>query len=758
MIYLELKKIFDNSKIWLVMLTIFIMSIFLLQMELNFSSDPRLSHPYLYQEVVREVDDASSELDIYTQYAAMKKMEFDGISLEEYDQELVDEYNKITSLKGDNYINDKLKVLYFITNEAYHLDYEDYNSGVITALEGENSNDEFIIRMQTYYKNLSLIKVDRSDSLLLDAIYSQKTFNIGVILMLVILVSLLFNVDNKSGTYPIIQLSKTGENKVLFYKYLAGLIFSIFFFILLFITNIIVLNFRFGFENLSTPIQAFYSYFSSPFMLNIFTYLMIISVSGIVFLILIYSLLWLITHFTNSSSVGSVTVVTVFFISMILSIIIPMESSLISLKYFNLYAFGMFSQSLSTYLSFTVSGVSNLLPILTIIILLFLTISSILLLIISSKMKLSLNVSPFRFKKGFKNFYERTSLFFHEHLKLLFMEYNWIILLLISISMFSFIYTTANASRSSYSKDLGLYIKEHGGVINDELINHYDKEREKFDQFEITYQEEMNKVIAGELSREDFDHKFPNFELMKWQSHIFKGADTKLSQSLKYQLDTTGIDILVSQYSFANDYLIAFIVIIGSIGLFSNAFAIDKRNQEVDIYCLSKSGVSGLYRSKFKVLVHVVIAIALFILMYNIIIFRKYSISLYDVTFFDIANDKVLPKILLDNEFIMNMKLSNYLILLNSIRLVGVYFVLISIFTIGKYLKNRSTVFILSLFAFVITSFLFLSGFYTFNIINVFDLISGNIYFWTHSTLFKVVIISLFNILLTFLVLYKGTK
>lgn len=749
MFKLELKKLFANSKIWLIVFTIFIVSLSLLQLELRFSNDPRISSPILFKEIINEVDDSTEELNLYSQYESFQIAEFNGNSLENYDQKLVKSYRDIVRDKGDSYINNRLKILYFINNEAYHLDFNEYTSDILESLSNLDRDNSLVLRIEKYYADLNVINVERTDSLFLDALFSQKTFNIGIVLMIVVIVSLLFNIDKQSELSSVIYLTKTGKNKILFWKYVAGLVLIVFFMLILFSFNIYILMFKFGFEFFNTPIQSFYSFFSSPFMLNTFHFLLSLILSNLLYILFIYTLLWLTCSLFDNSQIGVITLIFTYFISMLLTIIIPSESILIALKHFNLYALGLMAQSLSIFSSFTILGISNVLPVLINLLMVVSSIMFMILLLVITETESYFKLSNVKFKTRFKKLLESNNESLHEHYKILVMEYNWLIFSLIVISILFFNFSILNTKQSTFNKDLSNYLSQHGGLINDNLLEFYADEESKYLEFENNYKEDMDKVLNLELDRELFDKKYPEIEKMKWDSYIFNGANNKLKSSSKYLIDTEGIDILVSQYSFINDYVIALIIIVGSIGMFSNVMAIDKRNRELDVYSLTISGKKSIYQRKFFILIETLAFILIFLIIHNIIIFNKYSVSLNDVTFFDIANQNVLPKIILDNTFVMDMKLSHYLVLLNIIRLVGSYFVLISIFTISKFVNTRSSVFIITLLLFVISSFMFLAGFEIFSYLNVFDLIAGNIYFWSHSTLTKVFIVFVFNIILT---------
>lgn len=207
MLYYEIKKIISNRSFKGLLLFFLVVSFLMLQFDINFSSDPRISNKALYEEVLLVVnkqnddqryDYLQNSLSKYKRYNEMINQENKGNGLNSYSTQEQEDFYRVLYDKGEKYITNRILVMEFMLSDYENLDYKEYVNGVNENLDkiiDNGSENSIVFNMKNYYSNLVKIEVAQTNSLALDAIHSQKFSNLLVLVFMIFLVNRLFFID-----------------------------------------------------------------------------------------------------------------------------------------------------------------------------------------------------------------------------------------------------------------------------------------------------------------------------------------------------------------------------------------------------------------------------------------------------------------------------------------------------------------------------------------------------------------------------------
>lgn len=753
----ELRKALTNKSFQLMTLFFIILSFAVMQIDLKFSELPYISSHELFLTVVEETNDLNKDKayeyyekskEEFKDYLNIIELEKQGALPTNYEEEVVNSYMAIRVDKGEKYFQERFSILNTLTSEYYSINYQDYIDNVIHQLNNEN-NSPIIENMKNHYNKLIDTEVERTTSYFLDAVYSQKYMNIVLLIFMMYVVNFMFFIDDDEEMTEIINLTKVGKNRILFIKILAGLLIVVILSTITILFNTIYLAITFKVPSMLLSIQSFNQYFTSPYKLNIIQFLLSTYLYLIIYLVLNYILLVFFIRILKSRLLALIIYLSFYVLSYFLYIFILDNSIMLTFKFFNLFSFGQIFEILSTYRYFNLGPISATVPTLYIIIMSVLIIIFIILINITTRFE----TKDIAVKSLFPvNVYKiRTlSLRKHEIIKTFFMEHTAKMLIASIVSVIALLVLIQNIPISEIQKSRIDYINKHGGLITEDMDSFINEEKKYWDEYYNEYYNNSIKYNKGQISDEKFNSITKEYHEQSYDYRTFQQVDKIHSDSKEYFIEKTGYNILFSQYSYKYDNIFSFIVIISIILIFSNIYIIDRKNKENEVYKLTKKSTKLTSKHKWEItMVFTILLITLLSSLVFIIIYSKYSLSYFNAPMKSVINDKINSAGFNKYKFLQEIKIYKYILLVLITRLQGGLFVGLVTIIISRYSRNR-IISILMLFSiFIFPAILYLSGFTVFSYLNVFDLISGNLFYRIGDGLIKVVFVAMSNLLLS---------
>ena len=519
-LYYEFKKIILSKDFWIIAGIFLIMNVALILFETNTSSDMRVRHDTKYNEIMdtldslsvdRKIDYLNDEIEEISKVNEIEEMLNSGSSindLSKQDRTLYFSYND--RLKNISLANYKVLLLSTKTEIENNYSYSDY---VISVKEGinnikkdpiwktySNHKKDSFDKMYMAYDNLKKITITENRKLTLDVIASNKTIDIMMVAFVILVVSYVFQSDEKTKMSDIISASKVGYKRISFLKLITSIIIVLLFTFIFYLLFILTSSFRYGFVDLNSSIQSYSTFSTSPYPFTVFQYYIFL----ISYKVFVYSLIVLIAaifyRMFSNRRVGIALFCIILVISAILYNVISENSYLYLVKYLNIFGLLQFSEMIKMFIFIE----ANLLSTLWLNISLLITVLGI---IICLPIYLKLITKRRNFKSSF-NFSQRlrfykpksVSLFFHELYKIMFLNKSFLVLL-----MGLFLITTINIQENNTNiyklEKLTIeLIEEYGGIKSEDTNKFIAKTSKK-------YSKQKNLV-------EDAYSKFNNNKIM----------------------------------------------------------------------------------------------------------------------------------------------------------------------------------------------------------------------------------------------------
>lgn len=766
-LYYEFKKIILSKDFWIIAGIFLIMNVGLILFETNTSSDMRVRHDTKYNEIMdtldslsvdRKIDYLNDEIEEISKVNEIEEMLNSGSSindLSKQDRTLYFRYND--RLKNISLANYKVLLLSTKTEIENNYSYSDY---VISVKEGinnikkdpiwktySNHKKDSFDKMYMAYDNLEKITITENRKLTLDVIASNKTIDIMMVAFVILVVSYVFQSDEKTKMSDIISASKVGYKRISFLKLITSIIIVLLFTFIFYLLFILTSSFRYGFVDLNSSIQSYSTFSTSPYPFTVFQYYIFL----ISYKVFVYSLIVLIAaifyRMFSNRRVGIALFCIILVISAILYNVISENSYLYLVKYLNIFGLLQFSEMIKMFIFIE----ANLLSTLWLNISLLITVLGI---IICLPIYLKLITKRRNFKSSF-NFSQRlrfykpksVSLFFHELYKIMFLNKSFLVLL-----MGLFLITTINIQENNTNvyklEKLTIeLIEEYGGIKSEDTNKFIAKTSKKYSKQKNLVEDAYSKFNNNKITEKEYNLIVQEYQEQHIERTAFERFKELYESSEEYVIYKKPYDIIFSQYSAKNEIFISLVCIMLLIIILSDIYVIDKVYDEDQIYITTVNGRSVRRNNKImnSILLVAFLFIASFVIQFLIVQY-KYGFESLNAPMTSVLDMEINSEGFIAYPYLQSISLKAYILLINFIRIIGLLFVAVTCILISLLSRNRISAVLVSAVVFFVPSLLHLIGLTFAKYFSVFDVISGNvfvrqIYLYPKLVLFMLLII-----------------
>ena len=738
----ELLKILTNkgSKIYCIITCIFLMSFVFI------SSDGQIHNqdPKEYYSIIETYKDDKEELEKEIQeYKALFDYEKslnqnDFITKENEVLDLEKEYqDKID--KGIN-IYQHLSILQ--ETQAYLLNLEHYNDYQSTILLS-NVNES----LKTQYSNISTKNIYALNYMPMKMYSSQNIIGLLILLTTILLFINIFDIEEKSSMHGILRISRYGKTKSYIFK-----IFSIFLLlgvICIFYNSafFIALVMKYSTFDLFANIQSIPNLYTSPFDLNILQFIIISSLQLFMMSIVVLAILIFIKKLLKSTKYAIVGILGIFIINFIWSVTIDVSDANNYLYYFNLFrwftpeAIIKYGNVLSfngfrLYIYQVFIGV-----VLSSLIIIGLCKS------VMAQRNKELNIYKFVMFKG-----NHTSLFLHEIYKLLIMKKGLVILCLLMVWI-GVQRVNQYEQLSTIGNELAKVYETYGGKLDEKKIQTIETTYQEYEELNELYKTSNQKYHDNQLPLEVYmpiEQKYFDTLYENQLFHVFyNNYANRLNDTIVYREGYAAVFAFDKPMRNIQNILI---LMVGIIMLFASFFVVDQKENEQQLYVITKKG--KYQRNRSKLVITFIICIGLYIVFFGseIALFLKtYGLSYWSepvTSIMSSTQDDLLPKFISES-----FSLSEYFIFIQMIRFVGL--VLLSFITllISRLMKSEILVFITVFMITLIPYVLVNIGLDGFMWVSLYDVIDGNLLVLTQNYIWKLGFVLLFILLIAYYII-----
>lgn len=774
----ELKKILTTNAFLLVALIIIVFSLLLFEVDLSLSNNKQISDTKLYSEVYDEIPKQDlNNLDL----AISKNSKFilieeslqyvDNINdlVGQYEQSTIDEYLVLSNNNIKNYFIRVDAILRQMRTRINVNDYSDYIDSVLNEAEDllsyvNPSNNPFRYRylngLVSRYTALEDVEISNNNSLAIDAIVSSNYRELTYFVFIFFMVYTAFLVDEKSDMLSVVSITKSGPRSLALNK-LSALVIIVSSFI--FINEFVLILYafiKFGPVNPLVSIQSFTSLLTSPFRLNVFQLLTIVLVYKLVYGIFITMLSFFTTALFKNKSSAVFLITIVIGISAFLTFTIKDASALRNFKYLNLYSLSLIYAMLKQFIFLDLRLIHVSFLHLSMIMFVVLTILFTYLAYKTySDTHLKQLSTKLNIKLKFKKIFESVNIFKHESIKTFMMEGNLIIIIVFISIMLGLGIRFSNVQQTPYNQNVNDFINEHGGKIDAKLLTFYEEKALIYKDITDNHEKMVKDFNNGLVSENDYQKHLSEYFEVYGDISIFNRAYKRLNESDKYLIDTSGYNILLSQYNYQNENLISAALSVLLILVFSNVYSIDKKRSEEELYKITKSSTKNTTKTKLVIgIVFTLIIVSVVYGSYYLLINKNYNLNFNHVAIKNVINLDINSYGFKAYPWLANLSITQFNLLVFVTRIIGFLFLMLTSLFVSKKVGNRTITILLLTFMFIIPAFLYLVGFELFSIVSVFDLIGGTIFYRRGIYMTKIFIVLVLDFILVVYLLVSGNR
>ncbi len=643
----------------------------------------------------------SEKLDISDKFYNNFYLELTENSSENIEKKLSDDLYE-NSFSYEKYLENE-----FIKNEYEQAlaveNYDEYLSGIVENAENMTAVSIFAKKDSFTYKNIVktpkayekvsgvLPEYVNSEGVLLAVNCSSA--DILLIFSVIVVVMILIGKERESGIFALLKPLKFGRKKLAFVKIIILFLFTVLIAILLYLTGIIVGEYRFGLPDLSLPVQSLKGFIGCNLPINIFSFLIFTFLIKIFSAFFIGLIFWILSvKFSSVISIIFTAVIAVFEIILYLNI-----SILSAFSPFSVLNFASFMNSSDFFITYSNMNLLGL-PINALVVsvvTIFLGIIFAIFFAVRSFCRISVSsVSKISIKLPFTSYIPKKA--FTYTLYKIFVTHKG--LLIIAAVLFLQIYTAVNYEKTYNPNDENyrFYCETLASLDEKSAEEFIQNEAEKFEELKLAMMSGGN-FGAINSSQNELNKEY-GFEKARTQFEYIKTLSTE-NKAKFYQ---TGFEKIFGVQGYNSDMKLALIATISLCLIVLPYFSYDKKCRIGFILNTTKLGKNAYLKHNFiaMVLVSIVISFAVYI-PYFIMILSTYGTAGLEFSINCISTF----------ENFADISVSYYLVLLFVLRMaiLAIFSAILNV--ISLFCKSPSVALIIGILVFALPIIIYLLGY-----------------------------------------------
>ncbi|MEG0366284.1 MAG: hypothetical protein RR585_05585, partial [Coprobacillus sp.] len=348
--------------------------------------------------------------------------------------------------------------------------------------------------------------------------------------------------------------------------------------------------------------------------------------------------------------------------------------------------------------------------------------------LISTKQKSIYINFPMSYKAITLYLEKHASLWYCEIYKLFKFNKTWVfIIILISIQGIR-LFQQSHILEKSLDPYTNSIYQTYGGKLTADKINYFEKTYTDFINKENQFKQIVKKYQNQELSEKNYRTSIDNYIQILSNKNKFEVIynQYKSSKESGYFNNYTGYKILFADQGYQQEYENVIIIILFITIVLGGIYTNDQSYN--DFILIENTYYGRKKRNLIKISLAFLLTISFTIYIYGsqLILWSQY----YPIELLPIHLSQVieLPASFLTSSFLTNISIKNAIILLFGIRLLGVIIATSLVIFISRISHSKTVSVILSSALLIVPLFAYIYNLFDVHIISIFDLISGNIY------------------------------
>lgn len=137
------------------------------------------------------------------------------------------------------------------------------------------------------------------------------------------------------------------------------------------------------------------------------------------------------------------------------------------------------------------------------------------------------------------------------------MEGNLIIIIIFTSIMIVLGICFNNVQETVYTQNVNDFINEHGGKIDDKLLTFYEEKVLIYKDITDNHEIKVKDFNNGLINEAEYQKHLSEYFEVYGDISIFNRAYKTLNESDEYLIDTSGYNVLLSQYNYRNENIIS---------------------------------------------------------------------------------------------------------------------------------------------------------------------------------------------------------
>lgn len=747
----EFKKIVQNHSFLVLTVLLLISSIFLVALFESNTNDQYVKH----YEFIQRIREAYLEYDLEERVLKLKEEQLtlqtyydienllrvisnNPTMVMPYSQPEIEDYEKHAATYSSDLASEIQAFEMYIKYISDLLNYPNYIQKVIddSHLFAKQPafkqypmwQQESILSTPGAYSHLVDIPLAEVNFLSLQRLEDNPARYVVIIAFVLLLTSTVFLKDDEAEMTSLLLVIQKGRMRTYLNKMVVMLVLLLVFVASITVINLGYLQLRYGILEFSTLFQSILYFYESPYVFTVLEY----SVCSVVFMTLSVWLLsifcYLLIVVTRRIRIGITLFILVIGLSGVLYHLINESSILVPLKYLNLYSLLQFGSIVRHYKLFHFMGV---------------TLSRLgwSCLFVVSAVTLFLSLGWIIFRRQFilqwkyqfipnywrEQWFGRTSIFFHETHKLLWMNKGIIVITAVLLIHSYLLYPTISAQKTSTELATQAYYEHLRSYTSEEQAQHFSQKMHAITALEQEYQEILQKSELTDEDRASITAYYQGYE----ERQRFKVIEREYTNSGQQLVYARGFRSLFSEGSFDRELMSSLLILIVIVSAVSVVYAEDQQQGQNELYELTLHGRGPRRKMKILLVVSIVFGLALIVYLTEYLaLHRLYPMVDFQSTIksvITINQDRNFP-VFIRYPDLLNVRIWVYLVALYGLRLIAVFAATFITILISKISTSKMTSLIAAMIFFVFPMFLYIIGFDGILNVSLFDVLSGNLF------------------------------
>ena len=634
---------------------------------------------------------------IYDELSEMPKEERTAYIKSEYERQ----QNLFYSGEYGSY-SDLMLYRYFYDEASSIEGYSDYLDSIMARAAGAqgisifNTLDEFSQRnakkTAKAFEPLIGTELTFTNSQMLNTAMQFGAADIVLVVLMFVIVAFLFTDEKEKGLFILLKPNRNGTAAMMAAKICVLFIMSIAVTLVLYAGSFAASGLRYGFADLSVPVQSIYGYDGCALNVTVWQYLVIWFTSKMVIAFAISLIMMLFAVTTKSSVMVYVKVIALFAVELGLHLIISGTSHLQALKYVNLIFFLRVTPIYQYYFNLNFFRYPvYILSIFAVVTAVLIAMFAFLNIFLFVKKDAVISTAGRKQRAIRANKKVHTGLVYHELYKI-FVTNKAVVILLILVLFQIYTLSQQNVYVNADEMFYRQYVTAIEGPVTEEKLDILNREQQRFDTLDEMLRRATDSFENGEISETEFR-----------QTQMFYSQQTRAREAFQRTLNTveyvramnaegrnaqivyeSGWEQLTARgyEGYDNDMTLAVILTLAMIASFASVFSTEFATQMICIISSYKNGRSRTVR--IKTLICACTMLILFTVSYaaNFIgVYRQYSLSMANASLCSIQSLAGFP---------VDMKIWQYIALVYAVRFVTALAVMAVIFMVSVKARNTT--------------------------------------------------------------------